>query len=261
MTAGYRADGAMLAGVARVAVATTPARANGGPSRSPSRQRGSEDWFFPPTPRRACLEGSILGVTSLVTFRLLVPDTLTKYQIVSNLPGLVARCFAISSVAVSCKTINTVLSLLVSPLEYLMCISTGPASSSTTEDAKLDFKVSSCAGGGPGEPATSHSVSVTTSSGGGSEQQFNIFPAIFSRQLNFHHQGPHGGKLMDELRPNLGLLGLVDDHSHFHHHHHDKKPAKTETPDFAALYALPGGLESQQHTPPSRQLADHSGKS
>lgn len=41
---------------------------------------GSSDWFFPPTPWTACLEGSILPVTSLVTFRLLLPDTLTKYQ-------------------------------------------------------------------------------------------------------------------------------------------------------------------------------------
>lgn len=128
--------------------------------------------------------------------------------------------------------------------------------SGATEDAKVDFKVSSCSGGG--ESAATPTVSVTAAS----EQQFNIFPAIFSRQLNFHHQGGvgHGGKLMDDLRPNLGLLGLVDDHSHFHHHHHhhDKKPPKTEAPDFAALYALPGGLD-QQHSSPSRQLADHSG--
>ncbi|XP_054260356.1 homeobox protein unc-42-like [Macrosteles quadrilineatus] len=122
--------------------------------------------------------------------------------------------------------------------------------------AKLDFKVSSCSGGGTGpEPTTS-----TASTAANDAQQFNIFPAIFSRQLNFHHQSPHGGKLMDELRPNLGLLGLVDDHSHFHHHHHDKKPAKTEAPDFAALYALPTGLDGQQHTPPrSSQLPDHTG--
>lgn len=55
-------------------------------------------------------------------------------------------------------------------------------------------------------------------------QQFNIFPAFFSKQLNFnHHQGgANSTKLMDDLRPNLSLLGvagLVDDH-HLHHHHH-----------------------------------------
>lgn len=134
------------------------------------------------------------------------------------------------------------------------------ASTPSEEGLKLDFKVSSCSGG---EAATS-SVTVSSAPGHSSaEQQFNIFPAIFSRQLNFHHgQGGHGGKLMDELRPNLGLLGLVDDHSHphFHHHHHDKKPAKTEAPDFAALYALPGSLDQQHSSPVSaRQLADHTG--
>lgn len=52
-------------------------------------------------------------------------------------------------------------------------------------------------------------------------QQFNIFPAIFSRQLNFSAAGACGqSKLtMDELRPNLvgGLLGLqqglLEDHA------------------------------------------------
>ncbi|XP_075233821.1 homeobox protein unc-42-like [Lycorma delicatula] len=63
---------------------------------------------------------------------------------------------------------------------------------------------------------------------------------------------------MDELRPNLGLLGLVEG-DHLHHHHHDKR-TKTE-PDFTALYALPGtGLDGQQHTPPpGRPLSDHTG--
>lgn len=53
-------------------------------------------------------------------------------------------------------------------------------------------------------------------------QQFNIFPAIFSRQLNFSTGTCGQGKLMDELRPNLvgGLLGLqqglLEDHALSH---------------------------------------------
>ncbi|KAI5699373.1 hypothetical protein M8J75_001940 [Diaphorina citri] len=69
---------------------------------------------------------------------------------------------------------------------------------------------------------------------------------------------------MDELRPNLGLLGLVEEHhhlSHHHHLHHEKRIAKTENPDFSALYALPGSNLDQQHSSPVRNLSDHSGKS
>uniref|UniRef100_A0A182U677 Homeobox domain-containing protein n=1 Tax=Anopheles melas TaxID=34690 RepID=A0A182U677_9DIPT len=57
-------------------------------------------------------------------------------------------------------------------------------------------------------------------------QQFNIFPAIFSRQLNFNTATAGScsqSKLMDDLRPNLvgGLLGLqqglLDDHAALAH--------------------------------------------
>lgn len=57
------------------------------------------------------------------------------------------------------------------------------------------------------------------------QQQFNIFPAIFSRQLNFSAAAAASAsqtKLMDELRPNLvgGLLGLqqglLEDHALAH---------------------------------------------
>ncbi|ALC49942.1 CG32532, partial [Drosophila busckii] len=66
-----------------------------------------------------------------------------------------------------------------------------------------------------------HSLGLSPQSSADS-QQFNIFPAIFSRQLNFSAAGACGqaGKLsMDELRPNLvgGLLGLqqglLEDHA------------------------------------------------
>lgn len=64
---------------------------------------------------------------------------------------------------------------------------------------------------------------------------------------------------MDELRPNLGLLGLMDDHHHhLHHHHHEKRVPKTEAPDFAALYGLPNSvIENQQSSaiPSARHLA------
>ncbi|CAH1391220.1 unnamed protein product [Nezara viridula] len=80
---------------------------------------------------------------------------------------------------------------------------------------------------------------VTSSSEGGGGGQF-IFPAIFSRQLGGFSTS-QGGKLMDELRPNLGLLGLVEDHPL------DKRP-KTEA-EFSGLYGLA--------EPPSRALHDH----
>jgi hypothetical protein len=144
---------------------------------------------------------------------------------------------------------------------------------------KTDFKTSNnCSGSGNGG-GNSNSVSDSTEVTSGNEsaitttaeQQFNIFPAIFSRQLNFHHHHHHhqpghtnSSKLMDELRPNLGLLGLVEEHhhlSHHHHLHHEKRIAKTENPDFSALYALPGSNLDQQHSSPVRNLSDHSGKS
>lgn len=150
----------------------------------------------------------------------------------------------------------------------------------------MDFK-SSCFGGGAGGgvggggsgnslggvSTTAGSINIGLaqhSNGGGSTgsnlclsspspdgQQFNIFPAIFSRQLNFTGSpgGSSGGnvgsgagsglsgssssacsqsKLMDDLRPNLvgGLLGLqqglLDEHalSHSNHHQHCGQESK-----------------------------------
>ncbi|KAL9696454.1 hypothetical protein quinque_016033 [Culex quinquefasciatus] len=102
--------------------------------------------------------------------------------------------------------------------------------------SKLDFKTG-CPDSGPsgiGGGAVSAASSAASSgqlSASPDSQQFNIFPAIFSRQLNFTGStcgGTGGGvgatssnqnKLMDDLRPNLvgGLLGLqqglLDDHT------------------------------------------------
>lgn len=95
--------------------------------------------------------------------------------------------------------------------------------------SKLDFK-NGCADSGPagigggGSSAPSSGLSPASPD----SQQFNIFPAIFSRQLNFTGSGTcatsaqAAGKLMDDLRPNLvgGLLGLqqglLDDHNLSH---------------------------------------------
>lgn len=97
----------------------------------------------------------------------------------------------------------------------------------------MDFK-NHCGAGGSGGNNNSIStsggqnLSINSSSPSDSSQQFNIFPAIFSRQLNFTAATSAGscsgqtGKLMDELRPNLvgGLLGLqqglLEDHALAH---------------------------------------------
>lgn len=82
----------------------------------------------------------------------------------------------------------------------------------------LDFKGVPCLGGaGGGGPDQLPPL--------GDPQQFNIFPAIFSRQLNFSSNGcGQNSKIMDELRPNLvggllGVSGLIDEH-HLHHNSH-----------------------------------------
>lgn len=64
-------------------------------------------------------------------------------------------------------------------------------------------------------------------------QQFNIFPAIFSRQLNFTASNCNQQKFMihnsmtDDLRPNLGLLGLqqglIEDHTQIQHNNSESK--------------------------------------
>lgn len=99
----------------------------------------------------------------------------------------------------------------------------------------LDFKQSCTAASG------SSLVNNTTSSLGLSpvspdSQQFNIFPAIFSRQLNFSAGNCNQQKFMlhnsmsDDLRPNLvgGLLGLqqqglIDEHSQIQHNNSESK--------------------------------------
>ncbi|KAH0998774.1 hypothetical protein HUJ05_009688, partial [Dendroctonus ponderosae] len=140
---------------------------------------------------------------------------------------------------------------------------------------KLDFKgVSSCLGALGSSPAPA----VSTTGEDLSHQQFNIFPAIFSRQLNFN-ACPQGKSMMEDLRPNLvgvgnllGVQGLLEDH-----HQHlaasasaDKSNRKCNTSgssaeDFSALYGgLPHshdhhGNHTPAHTPPapSRTIADH----
>lgn len=150
---------------------------------------------------------------------------------------------------------------------------------------KLDFKgVSSCLGALGGSPAP---VGSTPSSGGSSEeashQQFNIFPAIFSRQLNFNACPQKS--MMEELRPNLvgmgnllGVSGLLDEH----HGHlmgssagnngagNKDTPRKCNTSgssaeDFGSIYGgLPHGHDHHNHTPantpPASRITDHTGK-
>jgi hypothetical protein len=104
------------------------------------------------------------------------------------------------------------------------------------QSVTLDFKQSCTAASG------SSLVNNTTSSLGlgpispESQSQFNIFPAIFSRQLNFSAANCNQQKFMihnsmaDDLRPNLvgGLLGLqqqglIDDHNQIQHNNSESK--------------------------------------
>lgn len=101
----------------------------------------------------------------------------------------------------------------------------------------MDFKNNYAAGGSCGtgtnniisHPTSTsgqnclNSLNTTNDSTATSHQQFNIFPAIFSRQLNFSAaNASQATKFMDELRPNLvgGLLGLqqglLEDHALAH---------------------------------------------
>ncbi|CAH2270058.1 jg16518 [Pararge aegeria aegeria] len=75
----------------------------------------------------------------------------------------------------------------------------------------VEFKSSACAGAV--EPPAPPLAALPD------PQQFNIFPAFFSRQLNFSAGGggSQGSKIMEELRPNLvggllGMPGLLDEH-------------------------------------------------
>ncbi|CAK1543020.1 unnamed protein product [Leptosia nina] len=133
----------------------------------------------------------------------------------------------------------------------------------------VEFKSAACAGASetPAPPLTALP----------DPQQFNIFPAFFSRQLNFNNPGSQGAKIMEELRPNLvggllGVPGLLDEHQH------DAKflPSGAEskyTPDKGRKCSNAssssaeefGGLYGGEHaaTPPappiSRSLQDHTG--
>lgn len=119
--------------------------------------------------------------------------------------------------------------------------------------------------GGTGGPGAVGGTSVGGGGGGSSlsttalsldHQQFNIFPAIFSRQLNFSAAAAANcgqNKLMDELRPNLGLLGvgLVENDSfHLNHNQEKRKCSSTSSneQDFS-LYGVHQGLEASPPTP------------
>lgn len=86
-----------------------------------------------------------------------------------------------------------------------------PSLSQRTASSTVEFKSAACAGAvEPPAPPLSALPDP---------QQFNIFPAFFSRQLNFTGGGGcgQGSKIMEELRPNLvggllGVPGLLDEH-------------------------------------------------
>ncbi|KYN04296.1 Paired mesoderm homeobox protein 2A [Cyphomyrmex costatus] len=114
----------------------------------------------------------------------------------------------------------------------------------------------SVGGGGGGGGGGGSGSSLPTTALSLDHQQFNIFPAIFSRQLNFSAAAAANcgqNKLMDELRPNLGLLGvgLVENDS-FHLNHNQEKrkcsSASSNEQDFG-LYGVHQGLEASPPTP------------
>jgi hypothetical protein len=103
----------------------------------------------------------------------------------------------------------------------------------------LDFKSQSCtatAAAGSNNNSlvnnSSSSLGLNLSPVSPDSQQFNIFPAIFSRQLNFSTSNCNQQKFMmtDDLRPNLvgGLLGLqqqglIDEHNQLQHNSAESK--------------------------------------
>lgn len=119
-----------------------------------------------------------------------------------------------------------------------MDISRYPHYPTVDPNIKLDFKNCTAASGNSLNNSLNHTGAVSSSLGLGSSspdpQQFNIFPAIFSRQLNFSASNCNQQKFMihnsmEDLRPNLvgGLLGLqqglIDDHNQIHHNNSDTK--------------------------------------
>lgn len=144
----------------------------------------------------------------------------------------------------------------------------------------MDFKGVGSSAGSLGTASAAPATSIVPDDLS-SHQQFNIFPAIFSRQLNFNACPQKS--MMDDLRPNLvgvgnllGVSGLLDDHhGHLMGANGDKAGGRkcntsgSSAEDFTALYgALPHSHAHEHHphtpahTPPSlpRSIADHSGK-
>lgn len=86
-----------------------------------------------------------------------------------------------------------------------------PSFSHRNASSTVEFKSAACAGAA--EPPAPPLSALPD------PQQFNIFPAFFSRQLNFTSSSGcgQGSKIMEELRPNLvggllGVPGLLDEH-------------------------------------------------
>lgn len=144
--------------------------------------------------------------------------------------------------------------------------------SQRTGHSTVEFKSSACAAAG--EPSAPPLSALPD------PQQFNIFPAFFSRQLNFTSSGAcgQGAKIMEELRPNLvggllGVPGLLDEHqadakylsSVGETKYTPDKGRKCSNASSSSAEEF-GGLYSGEHTatPPtpalSRSLQDHTGK-
>lgn len=122
-----------------------------------------------------------------------------------------------------------------------------------------DLSGSTGPGGGVGSvggTSVGSGSSLSTTALSLDHQQFNIFPAIFSRQLNFSAAAAANcgqNKLMDELRPNLGLLGVglvENDTFHLNHNQEKRKCSSTSSneQDFG-LYGVHQGIEASPPTP------------
>lgn len=146
-------------------------------------------------------------------------------------------------------------------------MSGGPGPVSGGGDGSNAAGTSSSISGGASAP----SLSTTTLSL--EHQQFNIFPAIFSRQLNFSaaaaaaNCGSSQNKLMDDLRPNLGLLGvnlMENENFHFNHNHNQDKrkcnSSNSNEHDFS-LYAVHQSLDSGPPTPATTPVRNNIGTS
>lgn len=140
---------------------------------------------------------------------------------------------------------------------FELCVPTASDLTKVTPGIILANDLSGATGPGGGVAGTSVTggSSLSTTALSLDHQQFNIFPAIFSRQLNFSAAAANcsQNKLMDELRPNLGLLGvgLVENDSfHLNHNQEKRKCSSTSSneQDFG-LYGVHQGLEASPPTP------------